>query len=93
LKSDRVIVLIRKALVALAISWIAIAVAFIWLFVVNLDLKDQQTKTALLTSELCRSEKLQRGVLVGLALNQPSLDMRLVTILQKTLNQLPQRCP
>jgi len=50
-------------------------------------------RTAQLASEVCKSEKLLRGVVVGIALNQPSLDNRLVLILEQTLRQLPETCP
>jgi hypothetical protein len=44
------------------------------------------------TAETCRSERLLHDVLVGIALNQPNIDPRVLHVLETTLSQLPERC-
>lgn len=87
------LVLTKGAALGITISFIALFVSLGWLWSLNSDLASQQQATARLAVENCQNSLNLRAVVYGLAVNQPNLDPRLVSILTSLLEKLPEACP
>lgn len=87
------VVITRAAMIGLVVSYLFLLVALGWIVKVSRDEHSQQQQQTVLLNDLCRNQKLQREFLIGVAINQPGIDTRLLNIIQQSLNQLPSKCP
>ena len=98
-KHVHTILITRSVLVGLVVTFLLIGIAFVGLAYNYKQLTDERNQTqqlAVATHKLairnCRQALALRSLLVGVALNQPNLDPRLLNVLNKTLSKFPGTC-